>query len=230
MKLKEQNIKTRHTTGFLFYLKWVVSFVWPIVLERRKDQFVQLEIELNRGKLLLNTTNANYSYGNLQLAYKGLFYEEPFEWEKIKTSLILGFGAGGVCKLIYEKNPECRQTAIEISEVVVQMYHTYFKPIPNVNIIVDDAELFVLNSNEKYDLIIVDVYNDLDVPEQFHKIEFVRGLRELLNVDGFVIFNKVCSTLNQKQQFQNLILTFSQYFKKVKTNEQMTINRFIIAK
>jgi hypothetical protein len=48
---------------------------------------------------LLNTYNANYSYGSLQDAFRFVFKKIKIEDKKIKNILVLGFGCGSVAAL-----------------------------------------------------------------------------------------------------------------------------------
>ena len=59
----------------------------------------------------------------------------------------------------------------------------------NVSIINDDAFEFVLKTKEKYDLIIIDIFQDTTMPNFLFEDFFINRINFLLNVNGFILFN-----------------------------------------
>lgn len=234
LKLTRNTNKDKETrpkqTGFLFALKWVLSFVYPITIQKKVQEDVVLELLLYLGKYRIDTEKANYSYGNLQTAYTFLFKEWKVDWSNINNALVLGFGAGGVSTLINKQNPSIKQLGVEINKQVLDWYQTYFKQVPNCKIIKADALDFVQQEKQQYDLIVVDIYKDLDVPASFMSADFLNSLKKLKSPSGWILFNKVVSSEEQKQELNDLMLAFSSQFKEVRVNEQMEINRFILVK
>lgn len=231
MKTYTTKDKTRlKQTGFLFALKRVASFVWPVPVKKVKSDTTELEVVLYQNRLMLNTAKANYSFGNLQTAFARLFREYRLPWLEIKRVLVLGFGAGGVSQLIHKYSPHSSQVGVEGSKEVLGLYNICFKLLPYVRVVEAEAYQYVRSETERYDLVIVDLYNDLDVPDEFQSQDFISMLYNLLESNGVVIFNKVVSNDKQKLEFQELLLTFSGYFRSVEVNEQMGLNRFIVAK
>lgn len=216
--------------GFLFWLKTILSYAWPIRIESDDDDNNYVELVLYQGKRLLNSRTANYSYGNLQEAFRRMFKEEDLDIDKNETALVLGFGLGGVCELIQQRNPYIHQTALEINPVVLNWYTSYCKQIDNVTIYNDDASKFVENMDAKVDLIVVDVYQEMDVPAVFHDKPFLTQLHNKLTPNGTLIFNKVVSTDRHLEEANQLIIDLSALFKRVWTNTQFNLNRFIICK
>ena len=59
----------------------------------------------------------------------------------------------------------------------------------NVSIVVDDAFEFVLKTKEKYDLIIIDIFQDTTMPNFLFENFFTKKLCSLLEVNGCILFN-----------------------------------------
>jgi len=213
----------------LFELKRLCSHLWPINIAKYGKGSEKLELLLYRGRIQLNSANANYSYGNLQTAFARLFDEVEIPWKEVKQSLVLGFGLGGVCDLLLQRQPDMHITGVEMNGQIVMWHHEYFDRF-NVNLVLSDALLYVETETEKFDLIVVDLYEDLNVPSQFQTINFISSLSNRLNSHGIVIFNKVVSNETQKQEFAELLGLFSSEFLEILVNHQMEINRFIITK
>jgi spermidine synthase len=216
--------------GFLFVLKWLTSFIWPVKLDKHQTENSSLEVVLYNGRIMLNSARANYSYGNLQLAYKRLFKEVELPWNSFKSALVLGFGAGGVSTLLHKYQPDIRQVGVELSSEVLGFYHRYFDPVPGVELVCADALQFVKTCEQGFDFIVIDLYEDLHVPEVFQTREFVSSLTRLLNENGMVLFNKVVGEDDHRDQLNDLLIHFSTFFKSVSVNEQLSLNHFILAK
>jgi spermidine synthase len=164
-----------------------------------------IEINWNNGQLVLDSQNTNYSYGSLQRVLRlGL---KKIGFEKIKSMnnlLVLGVAGGSVIKtLVDEIRYQGKITGIEIDPEVIQIANEYFNlnKIPNLNIIIDDAFEFVLKTKETYDLIIIDVFQDTQMPNFLFEKFFINRIGSLLNKHGYILFNTM--TLNEKQDLRN---------------------------
>lgn len=217
-----------HHLGFLFWLKWVISFIWPIRIVSDGKGTTYIELVLYQGKRLLNSSNANYSNGNLQVAYRSLFREVNLQLEKRTSALVLGFGLGGVSTLMNENNPKLKQVGVEVNATILKWYMAFCRPVPNLNLIQEDVMLFLDSQTDCYDVVIVDVYNDLDVPEELHRKEVLAKIQSFLSPNGVLVFNKIVGNDTQKDEADQLILDLSSMFKSVITNNQFDLNRFII--
>ena len=213
----------------MFWLKWVFSFIWPIKVESIQSANGYLELVLFQGKRLLNSKNANYSNGNLQLAFANLFKEVNLGLPQRKNALILGFGFGGVAELMLQSNPNLSVIGVEYEDMILKWYRTYCKPTPQLNLIHADAATYVNQDKTQYDVIVCDLYNDLDVPDPFQSSSFIARLTQRLSKDGVLVFNKVVKTEKHRLEYNDLVLDFSTHFKQVSVNEQYNLNKFIIA-
>lgn len=160
----------------------------------------------NNGQLVLDSKNTNYSYGSLQrILRKGLLY---IGFERIKgfdNILVLGVAAGSVIKTLAEEIKVKGQiTGVEIDPVAIEIANTYFdlNKIENCKIVIDDAFEFVLKTKEKYDLIIIDIFQDTVMPNFLFEDFFINRINFLLNVNGFILFNTM--TLTKKDFDRNI--------------------------
>ena len=216
--------------GFLFYIKWVISWVWPLVIEVDTSATPELEIVLTHGKKQLHTRVANYSYGNLELAFRRCFEEVSLDWEGCRDVLMLGFGVGSVAHLVKARNPSVNITGVELDQRIIDWYGNHFDIVDGAEVVCADASQYVQDVKTTFDLIIVDLYQDLDVPKEFEQMGFLSRLNELITPGGAMIFNKVSISEQQKEEFGDLLLKCSELFNEVTTNEQLGMNRFIVSK
>ncbi|UOB16321.1 spermidine synthase [Abyssalbus ytuae] len=171
-------------------MKKILSYVWPVTKHVVSKINGPLEITWYNGKKLLDSKNANYSYGNLQktLSY-GLSKINVIPETNI---LLLGMGGGSVIETIHKKiNSDVRITAIEIDEVIIEIAMREFNVMAekNLEIICADAYEYVKRCKHQFELIIIDVFIDTKVPSKFYSVEFWNNIENILQQNGTVLFN-----------------------------------------
>jgi spermidine synthase len=183
------------------------SYFLPINIYKKNSNISKtLEVTWNNGELVLDSKNTNYSYGSLQrILKKGLKYIGYERIKKFDNVLILGVAGGSVIKtLVNEIKFKGKITGVEIDKEVVEIANKYFKlnEISNLELIVDDAFEFVLKTKDKYDLIIIDIFQDTTMPNFLFEDFFINRINFLLNVEGFILFNTM--VINEKNRIRNL--------------------------
>lgn len=186
--------------------KKLLSYFIPVNIYKKNSAISQkLEVTYNNGQLVLDSKNTNYSYGSLQrILRKGLDY---IGFERIRgfnNVLVLGVAAGSVIKTLAEEIKfRGKITGVEIDPAAIEIANKYFEldKIKNLEIVIDDAFEFVLKTKEKYDLIIIDIFQDTEMPNFLFEEFFINRINFLLNVNGFILFNTM--TLNQKNFDRN---------------------------
>lgn len=187
--------------------KKLFSYIIPLNIFKQKSTISQtLEVTWTDGELVLDSKNTNYSYGSLQrILRKGLKF---IGFERIQTMdkiLVLGVAGGSVIKtLVDEIHFEGKITGVEIDKAIIEIANEYFHldQIKNLEIVIDDAFEFVLKTKNKYDLIIIDVFQDVRMPNFLFETFFINRICYLLNSRGFILFNTM--VLNDKQKQLNL--------------------------
>lgn len=183
------------------------SYFIPInVIKKNSSVSNTLEVTWNNGELVLDSKNTNYSYGSLQrILRKGLKYIGFERIKKFENILVLGVAGGSVIKtLVDEVKCKGRITGVEIDREVVEIANKYFKlsEIKNLELIIDDAFEFVLKTKSKYDLIVIDIFQDTTMPNFLFEDFFISRINFLLNTDGFILFNTM--VINEKDRIRNL--------------------------
>lgn len=175
-------------------IKRVLSFLLPIKIHQKKSVYSKnLEVTWNNGHLVLDSENTNYSFGSLQrVLKKGLKYIGYERIQNFQSILVLGVAGGSVIETLKkEVKFEGKITGVEIDADVIELATKYFGlgNYKNVSIINDDAFEFVLKTKEKYDLIIIDIFQDTTMPNFLFEDFFINRINFLLNVNGFILFN-----------------------------------------
>ncbi|MBE9576702.1 spermidine synthase [Flavobacterium proteolyticum] len=175
-------------------IKRVLSFLLPIKIHQKKSVYSKnLEVTWNNGYLVLDSENTNYSFGSLQrVLKKGLKYIGYERIQNFNSILVLGVAGGSVIETLKKEIKfKGRITGVEIDADVIELAKKYFGlgNYNNVSIVNDDAFEFVLKTKEKYDLIIIDIFQDTTMPNFLFEDFFINRINFLLNVNGFILFN-----------------------------------------
>lgn len=170
------------------------SYILPVKIYKKKSaRSKMIEVTWANGELVLDTENTNYSYGSLQriLRYglRNIGYEKILQMDHI---LLLGVAGGSVVKtLVNEIEYKGKITGVEIDPEMIQIANQYFNlhQIEQLNVVIDDAFEFVLKTKEKYDLIIIDIFEDTNMPNFLFEKFFTDRICAILKENGFVLFN-----------------------------------------
>lgn len=186
-------------------IKRLLSFLLPVKIHQKKSVYSKnLEVTLNNGYLVLDSENTNYSYGSLQrVLKKGLKYIGYDRIRNFQSILVLGVAGGSVIETLKKEIKfEGQITGVEIDPVVVELATKYFGlgKYNNVSIVIDDAFEFVLKSKEKYDLIIIDIFQDTTMPNFLFEDFFINRINFLLKVNGFILFNTMILNKNDSER------------------------------
>jgi len=170
------------------------SYIIPIKIFKKKSERSKIiEVTWVNGELVLDSENTNYSYGSLQriLRYglRNIGYDTIRKMDHI---LLLGVAGGSVIKtLVDEIEYRGKITGVEIDSEIIKIANQYFNldQIKQLEIVIDDAFEFVLKTKDKYDLIIIDIFEDIKMPNFLFESFFSERICSLLRNNGFVLFN-----------------------------------------
>jgi spermidine synthase len=227
--------KTPPRRGFLLsdFLRQLTSYVWPLSEHRMASAHNPLlEVVRYRGKLLLNSASANYSYGALQTVFEKAFAESKLIISPTAKVLLLGLGGGCVLEVLQKKYKFCgAATAIEIDPVVIDLYRKFFKPYPGIEILNDDARtrLSQLN-NDEYHLIVCDLFTDLTHESFIFEKCFLAELSKKLTRDGCLFINSIWQEKAWSAHSAAVISTISEIFRKVELKKYQENNLVFVCK
>lgn len=196
-------------------IKKLLSFIYPVTVENTTSKYNScLEVRLENGNYVLNSTNSNYSFGSLHRIFREAFRKVSIRERKIESVLLLGLGSGSVPSILFDElKLKCNITAVEIDETVVGLAKKYFniEKFKNLEIVCTDASEFVKHRDKKFDLIVVDLFTDDVVPQQFFSLSFLENIKELLGRNGTILFNTILKT---QKNIETTAKLFSVFFKK----------------
>ncbi|MGG3624418.1 hypothetical protein ABES25_12765 [Bacillus gobiensis] len=141
-----------------------------------------------------------------------------------KKVLMLGFGAGTVFRLLMNWGWEGTFHGVENNSTIIDwLKDDGILDVPNLTLIEAHAENFIENTNEKYDAIIIDLYDDIGPNKHFYSSDGMKLLKGLLHEKGQLFFH--CIDPAVKYMLFNLTssnekpLSFSYY-----TYQELTVH------
>lgn len=187
-------------------LKKIFSYLTPITIYKSKSSISKsIEVTWINGELVIDSENTNYSYGSLQRILRiGLLKIGFNTIQTMEDVLVLGVAGGSVIKtLVDEIKCQGKIIGVEIDPYIVEIANSYFQlnEIPNLEIHIQDAFDFVLRNKESYNLIIIDVFEDLQMPTFLFESFFINHTASLLKKNGFILFNTMI--LNEAENIRN---------------------------
>ncbi|XME04461.1 spermidine synthase (plasmid) [Lachnospiraceae bacterium C1.1] len=132
-------------------------------------------------------TGMYYDYAMAALPMTGRFKNTDAE-DPMKV-LILGNGSGTFatqCERYY-KNIDI--TGVEIDEKISNLAYKYFELPDDLDVTTYDGRAYLNAVKDKYDLIMVDAYQDITIPFQMSSVEFFKLVADHLNEDGVMVVN-----------------------------------------
>ena len=212
-------------------MKKFLSYLWPDTKRFSSAINGILEVTYINGKKVLDTENANYSYGSLQEILE--FGLTKVDLKSVENVLLLGMGGGSIIQSLretfeYEKN----LVAIEIDPKIIQIAKEEFgiTESENQTIIEEDAFQYVKNATDSFQLIIIDLFIDTEVPEIFFEKEFCQNVAQRMAKNGFLIFNIGINLIKDSNKSKSVIAHFGKDFDfKIHPNVNGT-NHLLIGK
>lgn len=106
--------------------------------------------------------------------------------------LLIGLGAASITKFLYRNYPLAKLTVVEIEPRVVAAARQFFK-LPDdpkrLNIVIADGAQFVAENDKRYDLILVDGFDEDARPGELDTLPFYQMCRARLNDNGVMAVN-----------------------------------------
>ncbi|HET9098383.1 MAG TPA: fused MFS/spermidine synthase [Candidatus Saccharimonadales bacterium] len=116
--------------------------------------------------------------------------------------LLLGGGAFTFPVAVNKQMPSVFMDIVEIDPKLLELGKRYFgfKTGPQVNVHIGDGLEYIEKTRNLYDCVIVDVFDDVNIPPSFQTDRFALNLRKHTAVDGLVAINVISSLRGLRSQ------------------------------
>lgn len=140
----------------------------------------------------------------------------PFLVDEPRQALVLGSAGGTIprlmAKYVRPTFPDLQVTGVEIDPEVSKLAPLFFGQQPDdMKVVNQDARVFVNQTDERYDIVIVDTYSEqIYIPFHLSTVEFFQSVRSILTDQGLIALNVNATTPDSK-----LLISMSKTVKKV---------------
>lgn len=103
--------------------------------------------------------------------------------------LVLGMGTGTYARQCRHYFPNMKTTGVEIDEDITKLAGKYFDLPEDIEVVTYDGRAYLNADQGKYDVILVDAYQDITIPFQMSGVEFFELVRSHLKENGVMVVN-----------------------------------------
>ena len=199
------------------------SFHTIKVVENSFGRFIKYKDTYQAGYIKHDFYEGNLPYIN--------YFLIPYTINKnVKNILFVGLGTGIILKQYKKLFKSIKKIDIvDIEENILPIAEKYFdfRLEEEYNFYLQDAIVFLKNTKQKYDLIVVDVANNEGIDERFTTKEYLNLIKNHLKKTGIFVSNMPSSTdiHNKKNKFIiNLLEKYKETFKDIKLFNGKTSN------
>ena len=210
----------------------LLSYFWPITIARKESLMGPLDIRWENGHKVLNSRNGNQSFGSLHEVWRETFKRIDPRTIRIDSVLALGLGGGSVPQILRrEWKVRSPITVIDIDPVMLDIAKEHFglNDIDNMTIIQGDAIVQLHSLKKRFDLILVDLFDDLDMARGVETNGFAHGLRDHCNTGGMVCFNTVAYDAGSDARCDRVLTQLKKVFSRVNEFRFEGVNRVFVA-
>ncbi len=172
--------------------KNALSYFSPVTLWKGSSPVSPvLELLLFQGRFQLATVDALYSDGHRYRPLVAGLGAVRHRLKDVKSVLVLGAGLGSAVDVLRRFGARPEVTLVELDEVVARWGREVLREEDRtrVRFVVDDAQAFIQEEEQHYNLVIVDVFTGREALPFVTEQDFLRQCRERLSPHGTFLLN-----------------------------------------
>ena len=150
------------------------------VLNLRNSSFKNMQVEVSEQD------------GVMSMHIGSTTIQSSMRIDKPKEILFIGLGGGTMPKFFYKLFTKTKLTILELNPKVIQIAKHFFKlPISKkrFTILQGDGIKYIKETEQKYDLLLSDAFEDYGLPEEFCTISYFEICRNVLSEKGIFMIN-----------------------------------------
>ncbi len=147
------------------------------------------------------------------------YFNAGFQPQQLKRVAIIGLAGGTIAREFTAEYPGVQIDGAELDPAIVDVGRKYFGMTePNLHVAVADGRTFIRKTTQKYDLVVIDAFEQPYIPFQLTTKELFEEIKAHLSPDGVVALNTGHTRTDHRLQ-QAFVNTLSQVFPSVYTFE-----------
>ncbi len=210
----------------LFGAKDSFAFWESGLLFEGESVYNYLQVKENEEEVILST---NVLFGVQSVLMKedgltGMYYDyamaAPFLAEREieeQEILILGMGTGTYARQCRKYLGDMRIEGVEIDQSITELSREFFDCPADIPVTTYDGRAYLNAVDKKYDVIMVDAYQDITIPFQMSSVEFFQLVKEHLTENGVMVVNMNMRGSKEGNINQYLSDTIASVFSEVYT-------------
>jgi spermidine synthase len=210
----------------------MLSYAWPVPVWEGPGKYGPLKLVWEGGHLVVNSNNANQSYGNLHAIWQQCLDDGKVAQRMLNNVLILGFGAGSAAGILRrELRITAPITGVDGDPEMLRLARTYFHigKLDHIDLIESDALDFIARNTVSFDLVLVDLCHELDLAPGVDGEPFITDLRKCTAPGGMVCFNTIVHDEISGQRSKRVSDLLRLHFTNVDVRLYQGINRVLTA-
>ncbi|MFT3885935.1 MAG: methyltransferase domain-containing protein [Flavobacteriales bacterium] len=210
-----------------------LSHLWPIRLESGVGPYGPWELAWQNGRLVVNTPHANHSGDSLLRVWRYCSLEPEVKALRPRSILILGFGAGSAATVLRkERRLSCPIVGVDGSAQMLGLARTRFQvdDLAPLELHLSDAFAFAATCTSQHDLVLVDLFHDLDMAPGVEDPAFLADLRRCTAPGGLLCFNTIAHDAGSTVRSERVLHGLRQVFGTVEERRYQGINRVFMAR
>lgn len=174
------------------FLQRLQSLFYPVRLRKGSSTVNPvLELYYYRGRYQLATADALYSDGQHYRPLLAAFRTIGRDFTTIKNVLVLGTGLGSAVLVAHRLGYHPSFTLVDLDSTILDWARELMPKtlVRNITTVCDNAEAFIKADNNRYDLVIVDVFIGREIPAFVTGSEFLTASKARLSANGMLVLN-----------------------------------------
>lgn len=148
---------------------------------------------------------------NLELEYTREMMMSLLLRDAPRKVLLIGLGAASLVKFLYRHYPLAHLTVVEIEPAVIAAARQFFK-LPEdpkrIHLVIGDGAEYMLNSSKKFDLILVDGFDNRARAGALETLPFYQACRSRLSNNGIMAVNMLTHSRNFRRVYAHIAEAF----------------------
>lgn len=209
--ISKTNIMKNNSASSKYILEEVESEYNNIII-KQKDEFVTMSFHRFNSSHVESRMNILNEY-ELPLSYSQIMPAGLLYVTNPSNLLMIGLGGGMITTYIQRYFPKTKITGVELDGEVVKMARKYFKlsEKKNYTIEIADGRIFMHNTKDIYDIIMVDAYKGGYIPFHLCTQEFYAEAKKHLSEKGCMVLN----LHRGSELYGSIITTLSKVFQNI---------------
>jgi spermidine synthase len=209
-----------------------LSLVHPIAGKPWPGRYGPLHMAYESGHLVVNSPHANQSWGSLHEVWQQCFAQERTTEAMPRSVLILGFGAGSIAHILRnELRLQAPIIGVDGDPVMLRLARENFgmDRLPALELVACDALEYLATTEGHHDLVLVDLFHDLDLAPGVEEEDFIRLLAKHLAPGGMACINTVDHSPVIRERIQRLERNLGACFNQLHSKRYNGSNLLFVA-